>query len=115
MVVLEERELAEDGGASAPEPERVGVLLQPVLHQVERELVFSEAHLDDAAGVGDGVEGVLLVLLPAQEVGRVLAVAVASGLLRQQLRLVGDLVHHLNLSPPPGQLTRRARACLRSV
>jgi hypothetical protein len=42
-------------------------------------------------------------------------VAVAAGLLRQQLRLAGDLVHHLNLSPPPGQLTRRARACLRSV
>ena len=94
MVVLERRELAEDGGASSAEAERVRVPLQPVLHQVEGELVLGEAHLDDATGVGEGVEGVLLILLPPQEVGRVLAVAVAPGLLRQQLRLVGDLVHH---------------------
>jgi hypothetical protein len=57
----------------------------------------SRAHLDDAARVGHGVVGVLLVLHPPQEVGGVLAVAVARGLLRQQLRLrllVGDHAHH---------------------
>jgi hypothetical protein len=63
-------------------------------------LVLGEAHLDDAGRVGDGVERVFLVLLPPQEVGRVLAVAVAPGLLGQQLRLLlGDhLAHHLQLS-----------------
>lgn len=98
MVVLEEGELAEDGGAvAAAEAERVRVGLEPRLEEVERELVLGEPHLDDAAGVGDRVVGVLLVLLPPQEVGRVLAVAVARGLLRQQLRLsllVGDHAHH---------------------
>jgi hypothetical protein len=58
-------------------------------------LVLGEAHLDDAGGVEDGVVGVLLILLPPQEVGRVLAVAVAPGLLRQLRLLVGDPAHHL--------------------
>jgi hypothetical protein len=97
VVVLEERELAEYRGASPAEAERVRVGLQPRLQQVEGQLVLGEAHLDDAAGVGDGVVWVFLILLPPQEVGRVLAVAVAGGLLGQQLRLrllVGDHAHH---------------------
>jgi hypothetical protein len=126
MVVLEQRELAEHGGAVVPpKSERVRVGLQPLLQQIERQLhesqtskhagwywgmdkwaaaapaalsylVLGEAHLDDAGGVGDGVVGVLLKFLPPQEVGRVLAVAVTPGLLRQLRLLVCDPANHLD-------------------
>ncbi|RWW08225.1 hypothetical protein GW17_00028351 [Ensete ventricosum] len=49
------------------------------------DLVLCETHLNDAGGVRLGIVRVLLVLLPPQEVGRVLSMGVARGLPGEQL------------------------------
>ena len=81
VVVLEEGEFAEDGLAVSFEAGGVRVGGQPRFEEVEGELILGEAHLDDAVGVVELVVGILLVLLPSEEVGRILAVRVASSLL----------------------------------
>lgn len=47
-------------------------------------LVLSETHLDDTGGISVWIIRVLLILLPPQEVGGVLAMCVACSLPREQ-------------------------------
>nr|ACN35824.1 unknown [Zea mays] len=81
VVVLEQRVVPEagDAGAGAAPARGLRVVPEVPLEEVEGHLVLGEAHLNDAAGVGDGVVGVLVVGFPPGEVGRVLAVEAGSG------------------------------------
>lgn len=83
VVVLEQRVVPEAGnagagGGTAP-ARRLRVVPEVPLQEVEGDLVLGEAHLYDAARVGGGVVGVLVVGFPPGEVGGVLAVEAGSG------------------------------------
>jgi len=90
VVVLEQRVVPEAGnagagGGTAP-ARRLRVVPEVPLEEVEGDLVLGEAHLYDAARVGGGVVGVLVVGFPPGEVGGVLAVETGRGHLRQGSR-----------------------------
>ena len=63
-------------------------------------LVLGEAHLDDAVAVAVQVERVHVVGLPAVEVGRVLAVAIAGGNPGEELMLGTSTTGHLTSVVP---------------
>jgi hypothetical protein len=84
VVVLEQRVVPEAGnaGAGGTAPARgLRVVPEVPLEEVEGHLVLGEAHLYDAARVGGGVVGVLVVGFPPREVGGVLAVEAGRGYL----------------------------------
>lgn len=47
-------------------------------------LILCKAHLNDSVGIAEIIVWVLLVLLPSQEVGRILAVRITGGFLGQR-------------------------------
>lgn len=65
-------------------------------------LVLGEAHLDDTPAVVAQVERILVVGLPALEVGRVLAVAIAGGNPREKLGFATHLFPGFQGSHKPG-------------
>jgi hypothetical protein len=100
VVVLEQRVVPEAGdaraGGGAAPARRLRVVPEVPFEEVERDLVLGEAHLYDAARVGGGVVGVLVVGFPPGEVRGVLAVEAGGGHLRQgRRRLVAGIEQQL--------------------
>lgn len=79
MIVLKQSKLSKNGLSISSHPGCVRISLHPRLKEVERELILSQTHLDDPLGIGNLVVGVLLVLLPSEEVGGILTVRITRG------------------------------------